>query len=163
MKCCHNSTDRPNDVPRLNTTVPTITADATTARVYSDPAMNFASVRKEGGALVFESGDRAPAEGALAGLADGTYSVGFRANHLRMEPASDKSVGLDCRVGVCEITGSETFLHLDYGDNRWTALVHGVHNPESGSTLRLWLDPMHIYLFDRDGRLAASAAYAEAA
>ena len=138
-------------------------ADATTARVYSDPAMNFASVRKEGGALVFESGDRAPAEGALAGLADGTYSVGFRANHLRMEPASDKSVGLDCRVGVCEITGSETFLHLDYGDNRWTALVHGVHNPESGSTLRLWLDPMHIYLFDRNGRLAASAAYAEAA
>ena len=33
MKCCHSSTDRPNDVPRLSTTVPTITADATTARV----------------------------------------------------------------------------------------------------------------------------------
>jgi glycerol transport system ATP-binding protein len=64
---------------------------------------------------------------------------------------------------VTEITGSETFLHLDHGDKRWVGLVHGVHDLELERPLTVYLDPAHVYLFGPDGTLAAPAAYALAA
>ncbi|MCZ8154183.1 MAG: ABC transporter ATP-binding protein, partial [Rhodobacteraceae bacterium] len=47
--------------------------------------------------------------------------------------------------------------------DRWVGLVHGVHDLQPGSEVSLWLDPVHVYLFDAEGRLAAPAAYAAAA
>ena len=138
-------------------------ADAITARVYSDPPMNFCPCRKEGHRLVFERGVQAPADGAFASLADGTYRAGFRPNHLKLGAHGAAAVEFRCTVGVSEITGSETFLHLSHGDDKWVALVHGVHHFDAGSEVGLWLDPAHMYLFDTDGRLAVPAAYAAAA
>jgi len=68
-----------------------------------------------------------------------------------------------CTLGVTEITGSETFLHLTHGTDRWVGLVHGVHDLQSGNEVSVWLDPAHVYIFDAEGRLAAPAAYAAAA
>lgn len=137
--------------------------DATTARVYSDPPMNFTPCRKEGGQLIMADGTSAPVGGAFADLADGDYRAGFRPNHLNLNAESDQSMALTCTLGIAEITGSETFLHLHHGDDKWVALVHGVHDFEAGSDIALWLDPKHIYLFDADGQLALPAAYAAAA
>jgi glycerol transport system ATP-binding protein len=64
---------------------------------------------------------------------------------------------------VTEITGSETFLHLHHGADRWVGLVHGVHDLVPGAEVSVWLDPAHVYLFDAKGALAAPAAYAMAA
>jgi glycerol transport system ATP-binding protein len=137
--------------------------DATTARVYSDPPMNFLTVRKEGARLVFAPGVQAPVPSNGAALADGEYLAGFRANHLRLNAHSGSAVALPCRVGVAEITGSETFLHLFHDGTPWVALVHGVHHMEPGHEVPLWLDPAHVYLFEPGGRLAAPAPYAAAA
>ena len=137
--------------------------DATTARVYSDPPMNFVDCVKRGGSLTFGKGIHAPATGAFAGLADGSYRAGFRPNHLRLEAHSGDAVAFDCTLGIAEITGSETFLHLTHGTDKWVALVHGVHHFEAGSQITLWLDPAYVYLFGADERLALSAAYAQAA
>jgi glycerol transport system ATP-binding protein len=137
--------------------------DATTARVYSDPPMNFTPCRKDGHGLHFGEGTHAPAEGGFAGLANASYRAGFRPNHLRLNAHSGDAVAFECTVGVAEITGSETFLHLDHGGEKWVALIHGVHRFDPGSTVSLWLEPAHIYLFDSDGRLALPAAYAVAA
>ncbi len=38
-----------------------------------------------------------------------------------------------CTVAVTEITGSETFLHLTHGTDRWVGLVHGVHDLAPGT------------------------------
>lgn len=137
--------------------------DAITARVYSDPPMNFTPCRKEGDKLIMGDGTTAPANGPFAGLAEGSYRAGFRPNHLSLSAGSDSAMGLTCTLGIAEITGSETFLHLQHGDDKWVALVHGVHHYEAGSEVKLWLDPKHIYLFDADGQLALPAAYAAAA
>ncbi|SMX42015.1 ABC transporter ATP-binding protein [Maliponia aquimaris] len=138
-------------------------ADAITARVYSDPPMNFTDCRKSGHALTFGQGNHAPADGGFATLADGAYRAGFRPNHLRLDAHSGAAVEFKCSVGIAEITGSETFLHLSHGGDKWVALIHGVHNFAPGSAVSLWLDPAHVYLFDTDGRLALPAAYAVAA
>ncbi|MFC3085485.1 ABC transporter ATP-binding protein [Tabrizicola soli] len=138
-------------------------ADATTARVFSDPPMNFVSCFREGQRMNFGGAANAPAEGAFAPLPEGRYTAGFRANHLHLNTHSGRAVEFRCTLGVTEITGSETFLHLTHGQDRWVALVHGVHDLKPGSEVSLWLDPAHVYIFDAEGRLAAPAAYAAAA
>lgn len=137
--------------------------DATTARVFSDPPMNFLPCIKTGHRLRFGGLAQVPADGALAGLPDGQYLAGFRANHLHLNVHSGQAVELPCTLGVTEITGSETFLHVTHDGARWVALVHGVHDLSPGQDVSLWLDPAHVYLFDAQGRLAAPAAYAAAA
>jgi glycerol transport system ATP-binding protein len=102
-------------------------ADAITARLFSEPPMNFVACVKQGHKIHFGADTQAPADGVLAGLPDGAYTAGFRANHLQLNAHSGQSVAFDCDVTATEITGSETFLHASHGDNRWVGLVHGVH------------------------------------
>ncbi len=137
--------------------------DATTARVFSDPPMNFMPCVKQGHRLTFGQGVNAPADGAFAALPDGQYLAGFRANHLHLNTHSGQTIELKCRLGVTEITGAETFLHLYHGTDKWVALVEGIHDLPPGAEVSLWLNPAHVYLFDASGRLAAPASYASAA
>ncbi|WP_308918308.1 ABC transporter ATP-binding protein [Jannaschia sp. LMIT008] len=136
--------------------------DATTARVFSDPPMNFVDVTVRGGTARF--GDvEAPATAATAGLADGTYLAGFRPNHLTLEAAGPDALTFTGTLAVTEITGSETFVHVDYGDRRWVGLIHGVRNLPLGRPIPVHLDPAHAYVFAEGGALVAAAPYAAAA
>lgn len=135
--------------------------DATTARVFSDPPMNFVTAQKWGGQVTLGESP-APVAG-FADLPDGTYQAGFRANHLHLHRHSDRAIGFDCKLAVTEITGSETFIHAHHGADRWVGLVEGVHDLTPGQDLTVWLDPAHVYLFREDGQLAAAAPYANAA
>jgi glycerol transport system ATP-binding protein len=137
--------------------------DATTARVFSDPPMNFLSAAKRGARIVFGDGQEVAAMGALKRLADGAYQMGFRPNHLEIERHGEEMMGFDTRLSVTEITGSETFVHLDHHGARWVGLIHGVRDLEIGAGLRVWLDPAHVYVFGPDGALVAPASYAQAA
>ncbi|MBM9595678.1 ABC transporter ATP-binding protein [Roseitranquillus sediminis] len=138
-------------------------ADATTARVFSDPPMNFMSLEKRAGMLRFGAQDEVPAAGRYEALPDGRYSAGFRPNHLELERHNAGALEFVARVAVSEITGSETFVHLDYAEWRWVGLMRGVRHLPQGSEVRVYLSPAHIYLFDGEGRLASAAPYAQAA
>ncbi|MBA4491795.1 ABC transporter ATP-binding protein [Paracoccus sp. S1E-3] len=133
--------------------------DATTARVFSDPPMNFMAAEKQGARMVLGG---TPVAG-FADLSDGRYQAGFRANHLHLSEHSAAAIPFDCTLAVTEITGSETFIHVDHAGDRWVGLVEGVHALQPGQPLTVWLDPAHVYLFDAEGRLAAPASYAMAA
>ncbi len=135
-------------------------ADMATARVFSDPPMNFISAEKRGDTIRLGKAAAISAGGLFAGLPDGPYQAGFRANHLSLERESPLALEFHCALDVTEITGSETFLHARHGAEKWVALVHGVQDLPPGSDLTLWLDPAHVYLFGADGRLAAAAPYA---
>ncbi|SIO37292.1 carbohydrate ABC transporter ATP-binding protein, CUT1 family [Rhodovulum sp. ES.010] len=137
--------------------------DATTARVFSDPPMNFLPVSKTGGKLMFGDGQSAPATGKLGELADGRYTAGFRPNHLEIMQHTADAMEFTARLVVTELTGSETFVHLDHHGERWVGLIHGVHDLSAGEDLQVHLDPAHVYVFGEDGRLVAPAAYALAA
>ncbi len=138
-------------------------ACAITARVFSDPPMNFVPVTKTGHRLNLGHLASAPAEGAFAALPDGRYLAGFRANHLALNRHSGRAVEFACRISATEITGSESFLHLAHGPDLWVGLVGGVHDIAPGTEVSVWLDPAHVYLFDEAGALVAPAAYAAAA
>ena len=137
--------------------------DATTARVFSDPPMNFLPISKTGNRIMFGDGQSAAATGRIAELSDGRYTAGFRPNHLEIEKHSADAMKFSTTLSVTELTGSETFVHLDHVGERWVGLIHGVHDLELGAGLDVWLDPRHVYIFGDDGKLAVPAAYALAA
>ena len=137
--------------------------DATTARVFSDPPMNFLKIEKSGDRLKFGDGQSARAKGSLAELPDGHYTAGFRPNHVEIEPHVEVEMEFHTRLSVFEITGSETFVHLDHEGERWVGLVHGVRDLEIGAPVTVYLDPAHVYVFGEDGALIAPASYALAA
>jgi len=137
--------------------------DAITARVFSDPPMNFLPISKTGARLMFGDGQSVTATGKLAELTDGRYVAGFRPNHLEAERHTDAAMSFLARVTVTELTGSETFLHLDHHGERWVGLIHGVRDFPKDTEVRVWLDPSHVYVFGEDGSLAAPASYALAA
>jgi glycerol transport system ATP-binding protein len=137
--------------------------NATTARVFSDPPMNFTQITKTANSLAFDSDHVVPLPASMRALADGVYTGGFRPNHLELQAMGPEAIAFETRLNVTEITGSETFVHLDYHGMRWVGLVHGVQNLTSGQTLTVYLEPAHVYVFAADGTLVAAAPYAEAA
>ncbi len=137
--------------------------DATTARVFSDPPMNFLQISKTGNRILFGDGQSAPAAGKIAELADGRYTAGFRPDHLEIGKNAPDAMEFKTTLSVTELTGSETFVHLDHHGERWVGLIHGVHELTLGAELSVWLDPRHVYVFGEDGKLVVPAAYALAA
>ncbi|WP_299151844.1 ABC transporter ATP-binding protein [uncultured Tateyamaria sp.] len=138
-------------------------ADAITARVFSDPPMNFLKVIKAGGTIKFGDGQSAPATGPLAKLTDGQYLAGFRPNHVELQAQGETSLTFATKLNVTELTGSETFIHLDHHGDSWVGLVHGIHDLDLGAALEVHIDPRHVYIFGETGDLVAPAAYAMAA
>ncbi|MAW86003.1 MAG: ABC transporter ATP-binding protein [Phyllobacteriaceae bacterium] len=137
--------------------------DATTARVFSDPPMNFLPISKTGNRLLFGDGQSVAAAGKLAEVADGRYLAGFRPNHLEVKHHTPDAMKFTATLAITEITGSETFIHLDHHGEKWVGLIHGVHDLTIGEPLAVWLDPAHVYIFAEDGQLVVPAAYAIAA
>ncbi len=138
-------------------------ATATTARVFSNPPMNFLPLTKTGSLLAFGEGQSVQATGRLADLADGRCLAGFRPNHLAIDRPATGALEFTGRIAVTEITGSETFVHIDHAGARWIALAHGVRDLVIGAPIKVWLDPAHVYVFSETGALIAPAAYAQAA
>jgi glycerol transport system ATP-binding protein len=137
--------------------------NATTASVFSDPPMNFLNIRKSGENLLFGDGQAATASGSFTDLLDGSYLAGFRPNHLKLEKGAPSALEFSAKLQVTEITGSETFVHLDHHGDNWVGLIHGVKNLEIGETMNVYLDPSHVYIFAQDGTSIAPASYATAA
>lgn len=147
--------------------------DMTTARVFSDPPMNFIKMMKNGDQLTFGKKDdrTTTTAGPLASLPDGEYSAGFRPNHLALADDefgsqahhADHKVMFDTLLKVTELTGSETFLHVEYQGNNWVALIDGIHRFELNTTLSLQLDLRRLYIFDSDEQLVTLASDAKTA
>lgn len=145
--------------------------DVTTARVFSDPPMNFLTVEKRGTQLMFGAASAALPENDagmhMAALPDRSYQAGFRPDRLHLAtgaaPAAAGSVRLECNVVETEITGSETFIHATLGDARFISVVDGVHGLNPGDGASFDLDLAHVYLFDAQGQLAAASGAGRAA
>lgn len=134
-----------------------------TARVFSNPPMNFLSVTKRGNQLMYGDGQSVKAMGNANGIKDGQYMVGFRPNHLEIQKPVTRAMTFAAHLDVTEFTGSETFLHMHHEDHKWVGLIEGMHDLKLGADLTVYLDPSHIYIFAQDGSLLAPASYATAA
>ncbi len=121
------------------------------ARAFSDPPMNLI----EGQAAAFGlqlAGEvlvnvPLPAVGAT-----GLLTLGVRAGALRVR-SRPGDVALAGRVELAEISGSDTFVHVDAPVGRLVAQLTGVHYFDLGAAITLYLDPAQAYVFDPRGEL----------
>ena len=133
----------------------------TTAKVFSNPAMNFINIKKDGDFIYYGNNEKTDATDILSGLSNGEYLAGFRPNHLELHNHSDNTIEFFVHLEVTEITGSETFLHMKHNNDNWIGLVHGVRDLEFGVDLSVYLDKCHIFIFSKDGGLIQTASYVQ--
>jgi glycerol transport system ATP-binding protein len=126
------------------------------AQVFSDPPLNIVGIQKHGGSVQYAGGISAPASGLYAGLADGTYRVGFRAHQLEVASGIEGRHAFSATVTVTEITGSESFVHLNRDSSNWVAVLQGIHEYPPGHVLAAALDPNNVFVFDAADRLVAA-------
>lgn len=135
-------------------------SDLVTAQTFGDPPLNVLAVVKRGS--VFEAGTaRIAVPPHLAHIGDGPLTVAFQPHHLSLSPRVSYAEALRVRTLISEIAGSESFVHVAFGDARWVMLAHGIHDIEPGREITLHLDISRFMAFGPDGRsLAAPAALA---
>jgi glycerol transport system ATP-binding protein len=126
------------------------------AQVFSDPPLNLVGIEKKNGSVKYAGGIEAPASGLYAGLGDGPYRVGFRAHQLELANGVAGRHAFQATVTVTEITGSESFVHLNRDASNWVAVLQGVHEFEPGHVLDAALDPNNVFVFDAAGRMVAA-------
>jgi len=130
------------------------------AQVFSDPPLNVVGIEKKNGSVQYAGGIAAPAGGLYASLNDGAYRVGFRAHQLEIANGIPGRHAFHATVTVTEITGSESFVHLERDASNWVAVLPGVHEYQPGDVLDAVLDPENVFVFDAAGHLVASPAVA---
>jgi glycerol transport system ATP-binding protein len=130
------------------------------ARVFSDPPLNELAVEKRGALVRMPGGRQSPAIGVLANLEDGHYTVGFRCENVTLGAASGGSLSFPGKVAVTELSGSESFVHVDVGHGTWVCLIRGVHDWQPGASAEAHVDLRRVFAFDAAGEIAASPAMA---
>jgi glycerol transport system ATP-binding protein len=128
-------------------------ANIDAARVFSDPPLNEMSVTKSGRQVTLSDARALASDALLAGLPDGAYRIGFRVEDARIGPPSGAADAFPGVVSVTEISGSESFVHLDVGFATWVSLVLGVHDWQPGAAAEIRIDPRRVFVFDAAGLL----------
>jgi len=112
------------------------------ARAFSDPPMNL-----------LEQGARSL--GLPAGPIAPEATIGLRASVLRVQ-SRPGDIALKGKVELTEISGSDTFVHVQTAAGELVAQLFGVHFFELGATITLYLDLRDAHVFADDGRLLSS-------
>ncbi|WP_366555160.1 ABC transporter ATP-binding protein [Aquibaculum sediminis] len=131
--------------------------DLITARTFADPPLNTIEVDKREATFLLDRGVSLPVPEELIGIPEGRYTLGFQPHHLALEQQTPQSVPIRASVSVAEITGSESFIHLDFGAVRWVLFTTGIHHFEPGDSVEAFIDPRRMMVFDAAGRTMALA------
>ena len=134
--------------------------DLVTARTFADPPLNTIVLSKKGAGFLLEGGVKLPVPAELAGIPDASYTIGFQPHHLSLERPNASAVPVRAKVTITEITGSESFVHLDFADARWVMLAHGILDFETDDEVEVFIDPRHIMVFDQNGRAVTASKLA---
>ena len=126
------------------------------ARAFSDPPMNLVAGSAAASGVALAGGLTLALN--LPGACAGALTVGVRASALRVQ-ARDGDLALPGRVDLAEISGSDTFVHVETVLGELVAQLTGVHEFELGAAITLYLSPAQAYVFGADGDLRVAPAF----
>jgi glycerol transport system ATP-binding protein len=138
-------------------------ANIAAARVFSDPPLNELAISKHGAAIRIRSGRSLPAVGVLADLPDGDYQIGFRCDDVSLDANGPDLLRFPGTVSVTELSGSESFVHVDVGLGTWVCLVRGVHDWQPGAAAEVAVDMNRAMVFRAEGNRVMARAMAVSA
>ena len=133
-------------------------ASTEVAAIFNDPPMNMlAATAVDNGSVKLDDGSMLVVAGRNLTLTAGQRcQVGVRCNDVRLQPLTNAGVSLACTVGLAELSGSGTYLHLRHGSDALVAQLPGVHALEIGSAVQVNINAAQIFLFDTEGRLLSA-------
>ena len=122
------------------------------ARAFSDPPINVLQATPQAGAWRLDNGSLLKLENTDPAA---PVQLGLRATALRTDqrPADLSMPG---RVQLAEISGTDTFVHLDCGGLELVLQKTGVHGFDIGQAMNVFIDPQDAYVFDAAGGLLRS-------
>jgi glycerol transport system ATP-binding protein len=120
------------------------------ARAFSDPPMNLIEGTAASLGVSLSAGVRLSVP--LPASSTSSLTIGIRASALRVVPRAG-DVALPGTVELAEISGSDTFVHVDTEVGELVAQLSGVHAFTLGESITLSLDPSQVYVFDAAGAL----------
>ncbi len=133
------------------------------SQVFSDPPMNLLEGALSKGELVLGREIRIEPPPHLQGLEEGDYRIGVRPAHVSIERHNANQVAVAGEVEVAEISGSDTYIHLQHHEAAWVVQASGVHNIDLGERITVYIDVDRLFAFDSEGNLAAAPGYIPAA
>ncbi|SHF41071.1 glycerol transport system ATP-binding protein [Modicisalibacter ilicicola DSM 19980] len=129
------------------------TAEA--AALFGEPPINLLDVEVRGSELVIDR-TTFPLPTTLATLEEGRYRLGIRPSHLGLAPMGDDDLEFRVAVGVAEISGSETFLHVENDDLELVLHLGGIHDFHVDDEIRVYVPCHKLFAFDDQGALVRS-------
>ncbi len=120
------------------------------ARAFSDPPMNLIEGTAASLGVTLSAGLNLSVP--LPASSTSSLTIGIRASALRVV-ARAGDVALPGRVELAEISGSDTFVHVDTQVGELVAQLSGVHAFTLGEAITLSLNPSQVYVFDASGVL----------
>ena len=134
------------------------------ARAFSDPPMNLLAGQASAGGVMLKTGQvlavslrSAPTSALPPAAASTVLTVGLRANALRLSPRPG-DVALPGAVDLAEISGSDTFVHVNTAAGEVVAQLTGVHFFDLGAAITLHFSAAQAYVFDALGALLVAPA-----
>ncbi|GAA5170492.1 ABC transporter ATP-binding protein [Modicisalibacter zincidurans] len=129
------------------------------AALFGEPPINLMEVVVRGSGLLVGS-TVFPLPRLLASLDDGPYRLGMRPSHLSLTPLNDDDLEFCVEVGVAEISGSETFLHVASNDLQLVLHLGGIHDFPVDSAIRVYAPSNKLFVFDEPGELVRAPSLA---
>ncbi|MBL0728218.1 ABC transporter ATP-binding protein [Piscinibacter sp. HJYY11] len=120
------------------------------ARAFSDPPMNLIEGNAASLGVSLPAGVQLSVPLPAASTANLTIGVRASALHITQRPGD---VALPGKVELAEISGSDTFVHVETAVGELVAQLTGVHFFDLGSNITLYLHPAQVYVFDASGAL----------
>ncbi len=126
------------------------------ARAFSDPPMNLVAGQASASGVALPGNVQLNL--ALPVAASQTVTVGIRAGALRVR-SQEGDVALAGKVELAEISGSDTFLHVETAIGELVAQLTGVHQVILGGAVTLNRDPGQAYVVEAAGVLLRAPAW----
>lgn len=120
------------------------------ARAFSDPPMNL--LPGEAATLGVQLPGNVQVGVPLPSNGSRSVTLGVRASALRVR-RREGDVALPGTVELAEISGSDTFVHVDTPVGEVVAQLTGVHYYDLGASITLYLHPSQVYVFNEAGAL----------
>ncbi len=123
----------------------------TSARVFSDPPMNIAEIKKSG--EIFKIDNNNVEWKSSLNIKDGKYKIGIRPHNITTYKEGNNSVEINGKVLISELSGSESLIHFTNGKLNWVSLSNGIQSKIIGEETKLYMNIDEFLYFDQNNRL----------
>jgi glycerol transport system ATP-binding protein len=127
------------------------------ARAFSDPPINLVPAFAVPGGVKLGPGLTLNLGDALQRLPtlNGQLTLGIRAGALKLMNQSHQThrLTVPAKVALAEVSGSDTYIHLETALGNLVVQRTGVHRLDLGELVTVGIDPGAVYLFDPQGAM----------